>query len=288
MELNFTGRGAMLNPSEGNTAAYFEDDENFFLIDCGEDVANKLIRMGKLNQDKNFYVFITHTHSDHIGSIGTLQQYLYWVCGKKIKIVFGSGMEYANDILSVLNSFGIVQGTYDIVNITTLDKISFLFNTIRFIKSDHGDTPLKSASLVINTNEGNILYTGDIADTKLIKEFIANNTYETIDKMYIDTSLNKSSVHISLEELRKVVPISLSSKVYCMHLSSKELIPEIYNTGFNLVKSDECNLLHREIDSLNEKELINLENMLKGKLSKIQEIKKINGYKSLKKEFSEN
>lgn len=60
MELKFTGRGAMLNPNEGNTAAYFEDEQNFFLIDCGEDVTDKLIRMGKLDQDKNYYLFITH------------------------------------------------------------------------------------------------------------------------------------------------------------------------------------------------------------------------------------
>lgn len=43
MDLNFTGRGAMLYPIEGNTAAYFEDDNNFFLIDCGEDVSASLL-----------------------------------------------------------------------------------------------------------------------------------------------------------------------------------------------------------------------------------------------------
>lgn len=283
MELKFTGRGAMLNPSEGNTAAYFEDDNNFFLIDCGEDVANKLIKMGKLDQDKEYYVFITHTHSDHIGSIGTLQQYLYWNRGKKLKVVFGSGMTYANDILGVLNSFGIPQQTYDIINITNLDNRSTLFNSIRYVPSNHGATPLKSASIIINTDNGNILYTGDIADTRVIREFIDNNTSESIDKMYIDTSLEKSPVHLSLSELREVVPIGLSGKVYCMHLSNQELIPEIYRWGFNVVEADRCNLLNRDITSLNEDELNDLEKMLQDKLSKIQDMKEANGDRRFRK-----
>lgn len=285
MELNFTGRGAMLNPTEGNTAAYFEDEENFFLIDCGEDVANKLIRMGKLDQDKNYYVFITHTHSDHIGSIGTLQQHLYWKNGKKLKLVFGAGMGYANDILAIMNSFGIVQGSYDIVNTRMLNDISPMFRRIRYVESNHGDTPLKSASLIIETDKGNILYTGDIADSRVIRDFLTNNFPDTIDKMYIDTSLNKSPVHLSLEELRRVIPIGLSSKVYCMHLSSKDLIPEIYKWGFNVVEADYCNLLNRDIDSMNEEEIIKLESILRDKLNEIQKIKDDNGNRTLTKKF---
>lgn len=284
MELNFTGRGAMLNPNEGNNAAYFEDNNNFFLIDCGEDVAGKLIRMGKLDQDKNYYVFITHTHGDHIGSIGTLQQYLYWVRGKKLKIVFGNGMRYANDILAIMNSFGIVQGTYDIVNTRMLNDISPMFSRIRYVESTHGDTPLKSASIIIETDNGNILYTGDIADSRVIREFLTNNFPDTIDKIYVDTSLEKNSVHLSLEELRRVIPIGLSEKVYCMHLSSKELIPEIYRWGFNVVQSDKSNLMHRDIDFLSEEELKAYEEVLKGELDKIQDIKN-NGYRNLTKKF---
>lgn len=273
MELKFTGRGAMLNPNEGNTAAYFEDEQNFFLIDCGEDVTDKLIRMGKLDQDKNYYLFITHTHSDHIGSVGTLQQYLYWIRGKKLKVVFGAGMRYGNDILAILNSFGIVQGTYDIVNTRMLNNISPMFSRIRYVESNHGDTPLKSASLIIETNDGNILYTGDIADTRVIKDFLSNNFPDTIDKIYVDTSLNKSPVHLSLEELRRTIPIGLSSKVYCMHLSSKELIPEIYKWGFNIVESDKSNLMNRDLDSLKEEELNTLESELKRKLEEINELR---------------
>lgn len=273
MELKFTGRGAMLNPKEGNTAAYFEDNDNFFLIDCGEDVASRLIEMGKLDQDKEYYLFITHTHSDHIGSIGTLQQYLYWVRGKRLKLIFGKGMEYANDILSIMNSFGLIQRTYDIMNITNLDNRSPLFNSIRYQKSSHGDVPIKSASIIINTDEGNILYTGDIASADVIRKFISDNTPDSIYKMYVDTSSNKSNVHLSVEQLREEVPIELREKVYCMHLDRKELIEEAQRLGFNVVSSDKINLLHRDIDSLNEEELEALEKLLKEKLKIVEDSK---------------
>ena len=274
MELKFTGRGAMLNPSEGNTSAYFEDDENFFLIDCGEDVAAKLIKQGKLDQDKNYYLFITHTHSDHIGSIGTLQQYLYWVKGKRLKIVVGKDMDYIKNILSIMNSLGLEPTTYDIINITTLDNRSPLFNSIRYKKSDHGDVFLESASIIINTNEGNILYSGDIANAKVIREFISENSSSVdkmyVDKMYIDTSLNKSPVHLSLKELRDVIPIGLSGKVYCMHLDQKNLINEARRWGFNIVELDDSTLLDRDIESLSSEELYKLEKQLKEKLDQVE------------------
>lgn len=267
MELIFTGRGAMLNPSEGNTSAYFEDEKNFFIIDCGEDVASKLISMGKLNQDKNYYLLITHTHSDHIGSIGTLQQYLYWVRNKILKIVVGEEMEYMDNILSILTSFGIVPGTYELINEKELDSISTLYNIIRYRKSNHGDTPLKSASVVINTDNGNILYTGDIADSKVIKDFLSENTCDSIDKIYIDTSLNKSLVHLSLEELQSVIPHELKRKVYCMHLSCKELIAKAKECGFNVVEMQEISLLASKLDSLDNHELQEVEAIIRNKLS---------------------
>lgn len=283
MELHFTGRGAMLNPAEGNTAAYFEDDNNFFLIDCGEDVAAKLIKMGKLDQDKNYFLFVTHTHSDHIGSVGTLQQYLYWVRNKKLKVVFGSDMRYANNILDILNSFGLVQGTYDIVNTHMLNDFSPLFNRVRYMESSHGDTPLKSASLVFDTDEGNILYTGDIAEPRIIKDFLASNFPDTIDKMYIDTSLSKSPVHLSIEELRKVIPIGLSGKVYCMHIDNPALIAEIKKWGFNLVDSCDLNLLSRDINTLSQEELRTLENMLKATLTEVEGLTRQENHHTLKK-----
>ena len=169
MELTFTGRGAMLYPDEGNTAAYFEDGNNLFLFDCGEDVAAKLIKNGKLTKDTEVYLFITHTHSDHIGSLGTLQQYLYWVCGKKLNIVYDVNLEYMKEVKGLLRNFGLLPDTYNMILERELDYKFDSFEQIRYIESNHGDIPLTSSSIIIKTKNGNILYTGDIADAKVIK-----------------------------------------------------------------------------------------------------------------------
>lgn len=234
MELKFTGRGAMLYPSEGNTAAYFEEDNNLFLFDCGEDVANKLIKMNKLNKDTECFLFITHTHSDHIGSLGTLQQYLYWVCNKKLNIVYGNEMSYFEDIKLLTKILGLVDDTFNLINENELDNKFKVFNKIRYVKSNHGNVPLTSCSIIVNTNDGDILYTGDIADNKVIVDFINNS--KNIDKMYIDASYNKSPVHISVDEIKETIPDELKNKVYAMHINDIKVIDKIKEYGFNLVE----------------------------------------------------
>lgn len=265
MELTFTGRGAMLYPSEGNTAAYFEEGNNLFLFDCGEDVAAKLIRDGKLTKESEVYLFVTHTHSDHIGSVGTLQQYLYWICGKKLNIVYDFNLEYMKELKGILNGFGLVPSTYRMVLDMDLDNKFKSFNQIRYIESNHGDIPISSSSIIIKTNEGNILYTGDIADDKVIKYFIGVSE-DNVDKMYIDTSYTDSPVHLSIHKLNEIIPDYLRDKVYCMHINNKDILPIIEEYGFNLVRVFGEDLLHRNIDTMSKEELLELQILLQEKM----------------------
>lgn len=274
MELTFTGRGAMLYPSEGNTAAYFEEGNNIFLFDCGEDVAAKLIKSGKLNKDTEVYLFVTHTHSDHIGSLGSLQQYLYWVCGKKLNIVCDYNLEYMKDIKGIARCFGLETDTYRFIQERELDGKFESFEQIRYMKSNHGDIPISSASIIIRTKNGNILYSGDIADSRIIKYFIETSD-GFIDKMYIDTSYTDSPVHLSIHKLNEVIPPDLKNKVYCMHINNKAILPIIEEYGFNLVSISSENLLDRDIDTMNDEEIRLLEEQLLGKLAEVKDRKKL-------------
>lgn len=270
MKLNFLGRGAMLYPSEGNTAAYFEEGNNLFLFDCGEDVAAKLIKSGKLTKDTEVYLFVTHTHSDHIGSLGSLQQYLYWVCGKKLNIVCDYNLEYMKDIKGIARCFGLEPDTYRFIQERDLDGKFESFDQIRYMKSSHGDIPISSASIIIRTKNGNILYSGDIADSKIIKYFIQVSD-GFIDKMYIDTSYTDSPVHLSIHKLNEVIPPELKSKVYCMHINNKDILPIIEEYGFNLVGLNGRDLLTRDIDTMTDEELRLLGEMLESKLKEVRE-----------------
>ncbi|WP_167958945.1 MBL fold metallo-hydrolase [Anaerosporobacter faecicola] len=75
--LKFLGTGGAFNTKRGNTSAYFELGSELFLIDVGEDVFPKTIENHLFDQKTRVNIFITHLHSDHVGSLGTLLAYLY-------------------------------------------------------------------------------------------------------------------------------------------------------------------------------------------------------------------
>ena len=57
------------------------------LIDCGETVFSEIKRNGLVEDVNNLYVFITHTHSDHIGSLSSLIHYMHYVKNKAIQLL---------------------------------------------------------------------------------------------------------------------------------------------------------------------------------------------------------
>ena len=75
MKLNFLGIGSAWNINEDNTSAYIKKDDKMILIDCGESIARKIIANDILSGIKELYILISHTHSDHVGSLGTLLFY---------------------------------------------------------------------------------------------------------------------------------------------------------------------------------------------------------------------
>ena len=62
MELKFLGRGAAFNPKEGNTSAWFIENNELFLIDCGESVYRKCHGERAVTDFLNVYL------SDYAGS----------------------------------------------------------------------------------------------------------------------------------------------------------------------------------------------------------------------------
>lgn len=94
-QLKFLGTGSAFNTKLGNTSAYLlnNDKSAMLLFDCGETVFSKLKPILEKNKNINeFTICITHSHSDHIGSLPTLLYYLYYVykdeckCNKNINV----------------------------------------------------------------------------------------------------------------------------------------------------------------------------------------------------------
>lgn len=235
MNLTFLGRGSAFNPKEGNNAAYFIDKDELFLIDCGELVFAKLLKTTILNQVKQINIMITHTHADHIGSIGSLVTYAYFNLNKKVNIILPDNALHKDDIITILRIFGCPSNTYNLINEKDFDNKYNSFKEIRFIKTKHTNI-IPAYSLIFNTNNGIIYYSGDSEESKIITDLI--NSKRKIDKLYVDvTNLDLSdNVHLYIGTLKEIIPDYLKDKTYCMHLNSSTLITEAKAIGFNVVE----------------------------------------------------
>ena len=126
MELLFLGRGSAFNYSEGNTSAYFIDKNELFLIDCGESIFERkaIYRNNeKITENvKNINIMITHTHSDHIGSIGSLIMYCYYVIKKKVNIIISKDCLYKDDLINLIRIFGCTKEMYRVIDEKKFDN----------------------------------------------------------------------------------------------------------------------------------------------------------------------
>ena len=235
MELTFLGRGAGFFPAEGSTASYFLDKGELFLIDSGESVFGALLDKKILDSVSTLNVLITHTHSDHVGSLGSL--FLYASAAKNIKtnIISDENMAFAPQISTLLKIYGLSDRMYQFVNVSEFENRYSQFNKIRYIKTFHCDE-LKSCAILFETNAGLVFYSGDMKDPAPLIEIIKSG--QKIDKLYIDSnnSPNPNPVHLRLKEIYDIVPPELRSEVYCMHFNSKKCMDDALGFGFKVVE----------------------------------------------------
>lgn len=232
MELKFLGRGAAFNKDELNTSAYFLDNNDIYLIDCGELIFSEINKTNLLKDKDNINLLITHTHSDHCGSLGSLVLYCHFVLNKKLNIIINKDSLILEDIKTIIRIMGCSEEMYNIVYDT--DVKSNVFNRVYFVKTDHTGY-LNCYSIVFETDNGIIYYSGDTRELNYLKELIDNNY--NIDKIYVDTCSSNypGNAHLYVGLINEYVPKELNNKVYCMHLNNKECEDLIKEYNFNLV-----------------------------------------------------
>ena len=234
MELNFLGRGSAFNPKEGNTSAYFIENNELFLIDCGEDIFERIIKNNVLKDIEKINALITHTHSDHIGSLGSLIMYSYYIMKEKVNIIIPTNAKYIENIEMLLKAVGCTSNMYDYVVEDSIDNKYSIFSNVRFIETRHSDN-LNCYGIIFNTENGIVYYSGDTNDIEVIKYIIEN--YHKIDKLYIETTLlnYEGNVHLYIGFLDEVINEELKKQTYCMHVESDECIKRVKKFGFNVV-----------------------------------------------------
>lgn len=235
MTLTFLGRGCSNNIYQGNNSAYFIENDEMFLIDCGESVFAKLKEHNLLENLKTVNLLITHTHSDHVGSLGTLILYCYFNIKVKVNIILPRNALHKEDIKNLARIFGCTEEMYDIIDEEEYDNKYKTFTKIRYERTNHV-LQICSYGILFETSDGLVYYSGDTKEIDNVKQIIYNN--QKIDKIYMDVTTVDSpdNVHVNIGYLNKEIQKELKSKVYCMHLDNDECIEAAKEYGFNVVE----------------------------------------------------
>ena len=231
--LNFIGMGSAFNTELGNTSAFLKKNDTLMLIDCGGTVFHKLQKSSILDGLKNLYIVITHTHPDHVGSLGDVIFYSYYILKQKPTIFFPE----KELIERFLTSIGVSAEMYNLnsSNVVDINDMQLGEFGIDYIPVSHVDT-IPTFGFVMKLNGEVFYYSGDangISNTILDK--LKNGQ---ICRIYQDTcGLDyEGNGHLSLTKLCDTVPREFRNKVYCMHLDKDIKVQEIKHNGFNVVE----------------------------------------------------
>ena len=220
--LNFLGRGSAFNYLEDNTCAYFNIGKHMYLFDCGEKIASKIIYLNLLDDIKQLTIFVTHLHSDHVGSLEPLLTYIK-VFKPEIKVncVFKQ-KDKLHSLLTNL-SYGFDIDIYDSYSDENID--------VTIIDQPHiGDC----YGYIVYSEEANFFYSGDTSSVN--NEALSLLEDGTLDFFYHEVSLKQSKFHTGLDTLNELICKPLRSKVYLMHFEDERTMFACLEDGYNIVK----------------------------------------------------
>ena len=232
--LKFLGSGNAYNTELDNNSAYYKEDDFLFLIDCGSNIFKKILQQNLLKEIKRVNVLITHTHPDHVGSLGDLIFYCYYKLNIKINIIYPK----INNVSSLLFKMGVTSEKYNIRENkkTFIIQMNNLKNIeIETIEQNHIDF-FDNYGYILKINNYTCFYSGDSNE---IKDEILNRIDE-FHFLYQDTcKLDfNNNPHLSLNKLCKYIEPSYRKKVYCMHLDEVFDREKAIDLGFNVVKNE--------------------------------------------------
>lgn len=208
--LNFVGVGSAFNTRLGNTSAWMKRDDRLLLIDCGGSVFERLIGQDLLKGISALDLCITHTHGDHVGSLGDLVLYCHFIL--KIKPVLRHPDPVG--IRTLLNIFGVPEGTYVLDASMNFELTDWMEGS--FVLLEHADT-MHAYGVLIKMSQMSVWYSGD--SKEIPEEIMTRFLRGEIDIFYQDTSGADypGALHMSLSRLESIVPKALRGRVVCMH-----------------------------------------------------------------------
>ncbi|MCH5158050.1 MAG: MBL fold metallo-hydrolase [Clostridiales bacterium] len=223
-ELTFLGNGSAFHYGAYNTAAYFFSEETLIIFDCGESICNRLIKLGVLTKADKICVFITHTHSDHIGSLEALIYYNEKFLHKEFHIFYPraarlkqllklTGVDFPFEIEQVPNELAGYK-----IDCVPQKHIPFSYGFFFY-------------------GEFSFFYSGDTC--KINPRAVNELNSGKIDRIYHEATCSSSPIHTHISELKRAFPTPIRDKVCLMHFDSDEFMKECEADGFLVAEVNE-------------------------------------------------
>lgn len=223
--LQFLGRGCAF--ADDNNCAFFRCRDELVLLDCPMTAFHALKHSDLTKGAARIRIFVTHTHSDHIGGIPLLIHYAYYFLKLPVTVCAPSE-EVRGDLACLLERIeGCRPESY------TLELAADAPFAVDAIPTEH--VPSLSGRCFgyhLHLDGQDIVYTGD---TSTLEPFLPY--LHTGAELYTEASCSGSPVHLSLErilpELRELHDRGV--RIFLMHLDNEEQTETlIRGTGISL------------------------------------------------------
>ena len=225
MKLNFLGDGSAFNLDSDNTAAYMFVNDALILIDCGELICNRIIKRGLLDRVNRVHLLITHTHSDHIGSLEGFIYYITYLTDKSISVYY----PHPSRLDKMMYMQGLEKSYHTLPVSEEIEGIR-----IEAVKQKH---MFGAYGYFFYAEDDAFFYSGDtsVINQKAVQAFREGK----INRIYHEVSFSSSFIHTPIADLEATFAPEERSRVYLMHFANEDNRRESVKRGFSIVTTKE-------------------------------------------------
>lgn len=229
--LNFIGIGSAFNTELGNTSAFIRRKNSMILIDCGGTIFHRLKNLRLLDGLQQLHIIITHTHPDHVGSLGEV----IFFTNSTLKIVPKLYFPDKEWIGLFLRCIGVEKKMIEIVSNSNVEITDQELGNLRlsFLPVTHLSN-IPAFGFILENEEARMYYSGD---ANVVPESVIKFLEEGgLDLMYQDTSgLDyDGNGHLSFNKLCNLISKDFRYKVCCIHHDSFLDLEKVKAEGFQV------------------------------------------------------
>ncbi|MFR5794809.1 MAG: MBL fold metallo-hydrolase [Christensenellales bacterium] len=202
---------ARLYVEAGNTSAYLREGSRLLLLDCGESVFADLLRRGVLSGVTDITVALSHLHSDHCGSLGSLCHYCFYMLHIVPKLVLPEDAAYRADVATLLRLFGVQENAFAFAEDGGALGFSS-FRSFRYVPTRHSDG-MRCFSFIFETENGGVFFSSDTCTTETLAAFI-NRIRISNAPTWIPTDADyPGNIHLPIGQIAQVVPAEAAASI---------------------------------------------------------------------------